>query len=284
MTVIVRRRKLGRTSCREIAAQAVSDIKVWRSDRACPPSDDGELFIRWGCTVDVPSRNVLNIAGALHQVNDKLNFRETLDNAELCPPTYFSEREARKNATFPIVIRPRNHSRGRNFYICDDVEQLSDTWWTLSVKHGESDLYASDLIDKAAEYRVFVVSGRAVSVAEKTPGNPDDVAWNVAKGGRFDNVRFDAWPLKVVRYAIEAFNLTSLDFGGVDVMVGKDGEVYVIEINSAPSLTSPYRQSTMAKAFDYIVENGKDRIPLVEERGGYLKFIHPAISGKARMI
>jgi glutathione synthase/RimK-type ligase-like ATP-grasp enzyme len=127
------------------------------------------------------------------------------------------------------------------------------------------------------------LSGRAVWVAEKTPANKAEIAWNVAKGGRFDNVRWNNWPLKAVKVAIEAFNLSSLDFGGVDVMVDKDGDVTVLEINSAPSLTSPYRQECMAKAFDYMLEHGKDRIGLVEEKGQYLKFIHPAIDKQAKL-
>jgi glutathione synthase/RimK-type ligase-like ATP-grasp enzyme len=120
-------------------------------------------------------------------------------------------------------------------------------------------------------------------VAQKTPGNADDIAWNVAQGGRFDNVRWDDWPLKAVRIAIEGFNLSDLDFGGVDVMVDGEGEAYILEINSAPSLTSEYRQTCFAKAFDYIIQRGKERIPLTKERGGYLKFIHPAINDRAKM-
>ena len=131
-----------------------------------------------------------------------------------------------------------------------------------------------------AEYRVAVVQGRAAWVARKTPGNPEDVAWNVARGGRFDNVRWDEWPLKVVKIAIQAFNLTELDFGGVDVMVDREGECYVLEINSAPSLTSPYRQRCMAKCFDYMVEH-PERISVPEQRGGYRKFIHPALRDNA---
>jgi hypothetical protein len=32
-----------------------------------------------------------------------------------------------------------------------------------------------------------------------------------------------------------------------------------------------------------MIEKGKDRIGLVEEKGGYLKFIHPAIDEKAKL-
>jgi hypothetical protein len=72
--------------------------------------------------------------------------------------------------------------------------------------------------------------------------------------------------------------LSGLDFGGVDVMVDRAGNCYVLEINSAPSQTSPYRQECTAKAFDYVVLNGKDNIPVVEQRGGWKKFAHPALS------
>ena len=77
---------------------------------------------------------------------------------------------------------------------------------------------------------------------------------------------------------------TVLDFGAVDVMVDADGRPYVLEINSAPSQTSPYRQECMAKAFDYIVRNGKEPIPVIAERGGYKRFIHPALTPDAQMV
>jgi glutathione synthase/RimK-type ligase-like ATP-grasp enzyme len=123
------------------------------------------------------------------------------------------------------------------------------------------------------------MQGRVICVAQKTPGNPDDIAWNVARGGRFDNVRWDEWPLKAVRVSLEAFALSGLDFGGVDVMVDNEGGCFVLEINAAPSLTSPYRQEMFAKGLDYMIVNGKTPIPLIQERGGWRKFIHPAVSG-----
>jgi glutathione synthase/RimK-type ligase-like ATP-grasp enzyme len=145
-------------------------------------------------------------------------------------------------------------------------------------------MYISELINKVAEYRVAFVSGRVCWVANKTPGDPSSVAWNVAQGGRFDNVRWGEWPLRVVRVAREAFMLSGLDFGGVDVMTDADGQAYVLEINSAPSQTSPYRQECMAKCFDYIVTNGKGDLPITTERGGFRKFIHPALTNEAIMV
>jgi glutathione synthase/RimK-type ligase-like ATP-grasp enzyme len=244
---------------------------------------EDNTFIRWGCTTNLPKQigghnTVINNAKAIHLVADKLEFRRVLEEAELCPRTWFKWNDGpHEDKGVSVIVRTRYHHQGRGMWLVHNYRDLQKCCVAL----GEGNYYINDYINKVAEYRVFVVQGRVVCVAQKTPGNPEAVAWNVAKGGRFDNVRWDAWPLKAVRKSVEAFNLSGLDFGGVDVMVDAEGECYILEINSAPSLTSPYRQECFAKAFDYIVENGKDRIPLTKKRGGYTKFIHPAICDHA---
>lgn len=275
--VLLRRRKLGLTSCKEIARLAQSDFTVLRNDKPFP--NNVTTVFRWGCTSDVPdSVKVVNKAKAIHLVNDKTGFRKLLNEKNLCPSTFFSVKEALENRGFPFVVRPSKHAQGRHLYVANTERELIE-----AVARCGPSYYISKLIDKVAEYRVFVANGRAVWVAKKTPGNPEDVAWNVARGGRFDNVRWDDWPLKAVKKSVEAFELSGLDFGGVDVMVDKNNNVFVLEINSAPSQTSPYRQQCVAKVFDYIVENGTKTIPLIGKPGGYLKFIHPAVEPRAKI-
>lgn len=283
MTVIYRRRKLGRTSCREIKKSMTSpNVIISRSDRPFPAPEGHALAIRWGCTGTIPIRNVLNTAEAIHEVNNKIVFRRKLEAAELCPKTWF-DYSPENRFVFPLIVRSAKHAQGRNLVVVNNQEEL-ETACKKFLRGPTRGFYISEIIDKVAEYRVFVVQGRAVCVAKKTPSNPEDIAWNVAQGGRFDNVLWGDWPLKAVRIAIEGFLLSSLDFGGVDVMVDANGQCYILEINSAPSLTSEYRQQCFAKAFDYIIENGKERIPLIGRRGGYRKFIHPAITNTAYLL
>lgn len=275
-SIILRRRRLGRTSCREIANNSTTGMLVHRNDRQWPAGIHYGTVIRWGCTGNIPRPvRTINKASAIHEVNDKLGFRRTLEEASLCPKTWFSLSSFFEEEQYPVVVRPSRHAQGRRLHVCRSADQV------INACRRYSSFYISELINKVAEYRVFVVAGRVACVAQKTPGNPDDVAWNVARGGRFDNVRWGDWPLRAVKASIEAFNLSSLDFGGVDVMVDEEGKPYILEINSAPSLTSPYRQACMAKALDYTITNGTDRIPLVNERGGWRKFIHPALSEEA---
>lgn len=279
MATIIRRRKLGMSSAKGISELSKTGIRWCRNDLGIP---NDNVYIRWGCTANVPVDNaiIINTAKAIHKVNDKLGFRRDLEEASLCPKTWFNINDVDPDTLRDkgVVVRPRAHAQGRKLWFVDDREQLR------RVCNNLGEYYINEFIDKKEEFRVFVAQGRVACVAKKTPANPEEIAWNVAKGGRFDNVRWDEWNLKAVKKSIEAFNLSGLDFGGVDVMVDADNNAYILEINSAPSLTSPYRQSCMSKVLDYIVDNGKGNIPLVDERGGYTKFVHPAITDKARMV
>lgn len=276
--VILRRRKLGMSSARGIAEKSVTGIRWTRNDFAADrlPHHD-EVVIRWGCTSNVASKRVINTAAAIHGVNDKGTFRMLLDEHELCPQTWRHPHDVPLDIINKqgVIVRPNSHAQGRNLFLCRNQRELLQAW--AKCQGG----YIGAFIKKDREFRVAVVQGRTAWVAEKTPADKDAIAWNVAQGGRFDNVRWDGWPLKVVRAAVEAFELSDLDFGGVDVMTDAEGNAYVIEINSAPSLTSEYRQQCFAKCFDYIAEHGKERIPRIKERGGYRKFIHPAVCDNA---
>lgn len=304
--IFLRRRKLGRGSCHGIRRilQPQHNIEVARNDirdrrhQRNPNHPRGyspkQWLVRWGCTAQLPEGrydNIIQPSRAIQQVNNKIEFRRLLleEGNELVPRTWFDQND--ETITYPCIVRPGHHAQGRALWVCNNARQLADAVSRARNSRWGPAYYISEVINKVAEYRVFIVQGRVAAVAQKTPGNPNDVAWNVAQGGRFDHVRWDDWPLQAVRKSVEAFNLTELDFGGVDVMVDGGGRAYIIEINSAPSLplksdgTPTHRQECMAKCFGYIFDTGsKQRIPIIEERGGYLKFIHPAICDRAILI
>lgn len=277
--IILRRRKLGRTSAREVsrfAQEAGMDLSEYRNDRKFP--NGVNMAFRWGTTSNLPEGvEVVNTSKAIHYVADKKQSRMDFADKGLAPKSWSDlkdvPQEALEGAKEGFIVRRAHHHQGRYLHHCTSFPELLEA----CRKYGEGNYYISEFVKKVAEYRVFLSQGRVVWVAKKTPADANAIAWNVAKGGRFDNVRWDDWPLKAVRVAREAFILTELDFGGVDVMVDAEGNAYVLEINSAPSQTSPYRQECTSKAFQWIMKNGKKRIDVIEKKGGYAKFIHPAI-------
>lgn len=282
MAIILRRRKLGRTSVREISRLSETRITGVLNERDPFPNTPPGIIFRWGCTADVPYRGqtIVNTAEAIHKVAEKASFRKLLADNGLAVDCWLNVRDwIVAGRPLPVIVRPNHHHQGRNLFHCTSEDEVLRICADRRLSDG---YYISKFFNKTREYRVFVAQGRAICVASKTPGNPRDIAWNVAQGGHFDNVRWDDWDLGAVRRSIEAFNLSGLDFGGVDIMVDDRRNYCVLEINSAPSLTSPYRQECFAKVFDYIVNNGKAVIPLAREPGGYRKFIHPVIGNNAR--
>ena len=270
--ILLRRRKLGRTSCKEIA-KGVEGAIVVRNDAPVPAAD---VVFRWGTTSNVPKKEgqlVVNSAESIHWcANKKASRLELQAKGVPVPPTWSAaEWMKQDNLQQDYVLRRECHAQGKDLWHGDAL-YIARMIREKNVYDG----YVSRLIDKVAEYRVFVCQGRVVWVAKKTPGNPDQVAWNVAQGGRFDNVRWGEWDMNVVGAAILAALASGTDFCGVDVMVDEDGKAYVLEVNSAPSQTSEYRQSCVAKAFDYIVKNGKEVIRC-EQLKRWRDVIHPAL-------
>lgn len=299
----LRRKRLGANSIRGMRAYlntspvnstgTVLSIGSWasviRNDKIAEQrgylSESRRLLIRWGCTTAtgvVPLERQLNTSSSITKVNNKMMFRQELqeNDSTLVPKTITETALGSLQTT--LVLRPATHAQGRNLFVVNSLDEL------LNVVHQRPRVfcngwYASELIDKVAEYRVYVVSGKVATVAKKTPVDPSAIAWNVAEGGRFDVVRWGDWPLEVCRVALEAFKYSGLDFSGVDVMVGRDGRAYVLELNSAPSLpllsdgSVSYRQKVMAKCFKYISDNGKEHFDTPEGYDNWRQVIHPAI-------
>lgn len=285
MFYILRRKGLGLESTKAIKELSQHEITIVRNDKL-PEFTDDDVVLRWGTTANLIEQpptstniytcNVLNKANNISLVNNKSFFRQTLQlqAPHLIPKTWFNYEDT--EITYPCILRPQHHAQGENLYFCDSKEQLQ-----FPIKYFSpfsNCYYISEFISKIAEYRVCFIQGLVAWVAKKTPKNPQDIAWNVAKGGKFKNVNWKAWPIDVIETAYQAYIISGLYLGGVDVMVDEKGRSYVLEINSAPSHTSPYRQSCTTKCIDYgITYNMFNHLQPNDNFKKYSKWLHPAL-------
>jgi glutathione synthase/RimK-type ligase-like ATP-grasp enzyme len=83
---------------------------------------------------------------------------------------------------------------------------------------------------------VFVFQGRAIQVARRYCDDPNQIAWNIAVGGKTVRVKRESWPLEAVKYAIQAAVKLGLDYAAMDVIVDETNQPYVLEANTAPGL------------------------------------------------
>lgn len=239
---------------------------------------DRAVIIRWGCTSTVPPTPVVNSVSAIHLAADKAKSRYMLQNhnPNIVPPSIFSEYDAPEGDVFPAILRPKFHAQGKKLWLVNDAKELTEVIQST----GLVQWYAGKYINKVAEYRVYTTFGKVAAVARKHPANPDAIAWNVAQGGYFTNVKWSEWPIDGCNKALRAAALTGLGIAGVDIMVDADGVSYVIEVNSAPSLplnedgSVSYRQRCIADTIEHYTQCKP--INYTEERTTWKDIIHPA--------
>lgn len=298
MITFLRRKKIWISSAKGIAEWMTGDnsvnstfwqgdgVNIIRNDQLHRPEvkavlAETDLLVRGGVTTptSVPLAKQINCSQGIHAVSDKAGSAYLMAEHGLTTPVSMNLNDARY-LSYPAILRPRHHAQGKNLWRVDSYEalvQMVNTNPALS-----NGWYAREYVPKVWEGRVYVASGHVVTVAEKTPDNPDAIAWNAAQGGRFDVMKWGAWPMEACRVACEAMSLFPIDFGGVDVMMDEDGKAYVIEINSAPSLpylsdgSVSYRQKCMGKVFKYWSEKGAPSSDGVSFNN-WKECIHPAI-------
>ena len=195
------------------------------------------VFIRWGNSyTEAPEGAVeLNSLEAVKNASNKLLMAITLIKAEGVnfPKCYFNDSTGIDLEEVNIL----SDVAGRDLYYRNKHNIVR-----RRANYVEGDLYATEPIDRAREFRVHVFNGRTIGVYEKIPHDPDQY---YCKNDNCDFVRLDMssednrHQLKGVRpQAVAAVNSLGLLFGGVDVIIDKEGVIYVNEVNSAPSLNS----------------------------------------------
>lgn len=229
-----------------------------------------KLIIRWGSRREAPignNLNAINTAASVANARDKRKSRQLL--GDLAPKTWYVKQDVK----FPCVVRPKRHHAGNKFFVCHNQIELAK-----AIKICKLGWYASELINKATEYRVFVLHGRIVAVSQRFPASPTAIAWNLAQGGKLINVKHKSWPLNVCKAAIDATKLVGLDWSAMDLAVDQSGKVVVFEANTAPGLRNPYTISCIGKAFTWAGNNGLPKP--VTNLTKWQSFVHPALKSE----
>lgn len=232
-----------------------------------------EWIIRWGTRrLDFVRANepdnsyTLNTAVALRRSQSKGRLRFLLADDGLSPPCILNrggrlvyaggvnhDKEQR------YVVREARHFGGKGLHVADNIWEAEAMLRTL----GEG-AYASPFIDKDREYRVMVVGNEAAFIVRKPKPENEGIAWNHDEGKwvTCDTARdirgFPGLYRRLTEAAVDAVELAGLDFAAVDIMVKSTGEVsydtYVLELNSAPSITIQRNIDSLVVAIDRLIQ------------------------------
>ena len=184
-------------------------------------------ILNWGCSHGPPLRGhkIYNSYAAVAIACNKLNTFEVL-KGQILIPNYTIDIEQAK--TFGRTLcRNLYGSGGKGIILAHTSEELV-----------KKPIYVQ-YIKKIKEYRVHVFY-KTIDIEEKKrrynkPDNFNKYIRSYNNGWVFCRENINP-PIEIGCLAEQTIKLIGLDFGAVDIILGYDGELYVLEVNTAPGL------------------------------------------------
>ncbi len=133
----------------------------------------------------------------------------------------------------PMIIKEAYGSFGQQVYLANDTAQAN----AIIDKLGCKEFIMQEFISESAgkDVRINVVGKKIVSSMMRY--NNNDFRSNITNGGKMQPFTASEAAKEA---AVKAFDAIGLDFAGVDVLFGKNGEAVVCEVNSNPHFKSSY--------------------------------------------
>ena len=177
---------------------------------------------------------VLNPARAVETCVDKFLASARLEEAGLTvPPTIVCQdadaaQEAFEQLEGDVVVKPLFGSEGRGMVRVSNAELAWRTFRTLE-RLGAVLYLQKYIAHEGWDLRVLVLGGQVLAAMRRHANG--DWRTNVSQGARPECVTPTA---AEERLALQAANAVGAPVCGVDLLPGRDGRTYVLEVNSVP--------------------------------------------------
>lgn len=164
--------------------------------------------------------------------------------------TQFAENAAEKLG-FPMIIKESYGSFGSQVYKAHDIYDAVEIANAISPNQMIFQEYIAE--SEGRDVRINVVGGKAVAAMERC--NKNDFRANVTNGGKMKPY---APTKEECEIAVRACKALELDFGGVDLLFGKDGAL-LCEVNSNAHIKN-ILDCTNINVADYIFDYIKEKL------------------------
>lgn len=200
--------------------------------------EKGDLVINWGNST-IPTwytESLLNQPVSISKAVNKVDCLSRLRDHGVSVPAFYLERvdayTYMHQVGIPVVARTKvASSSGKGIIMVPNDEPLSYDDFP------DAPLYTR-YIPPEYECRVHVFNNKVIDYAQKKKRNgveADPYVRSYKNGWVFcrEGVVLGQ---EVLKLAVQALDALGLHFGAVDIVVGKDGNPYVLEVNTAPGL------------------------------------------------
>lgn len=167
-------------------------------------------------------------------------------------PDYTFLLQVQGSLGYPMVIKENKGSFGEQVYLVknyyDAVEKIKE------IGHNEFLLQEYVESSKGRDVRIHVVGDRVVTAMERI--NENDFRANITNGGRMKKY---ASTKEQTEMALLVCRELHLDFAGVDILFGKEGEPILCEVNSNAHFKNIY-DCTGVNVADHIIQYIKEKM------------------------
>lgn len=211
-----------------------------------------DFVFRYGNTtawLETSPRIVINSMRSILLASNKPQFRFKLIMSGVPAPKLYSS-ESIDSAVFPVIARPVHHYRGKNFNIVETKDN--------AIQFLRSGHYIQEMIDKDKEYRFFVFNDKILEASEKERVNTDShpIIWGHEFGWNFVFCSLRNVNQNLKDYARMAARVSELNFCAVDCCIDKNGNPYILEINSAPGLIDRKAEKFALRIREWLQDKG----------------------------
>ncbi len=164
----------------------------------------------------------------LKLIGSKINVPKTI-SAPLCYGDYEVDKEGLKEVGeilgYPLVLKLSFSSLGKGVFLVNDYNEL----YNLTVKYKREAKIYQEYISSSfgVDIRVIVIGGKVVCAFKRV--SSCDFRSNAALGGFGEKFEL---PKEYEEMAISVAKTLELDYMGVDILIGKNNEPILCEVNS----------------------------------------------------
>ena len=177
-----------------------------------------------------------------------------LDNFELIKDKIVSD------FPLPAIVKRNRGSAGHNVFICrqpDDVKSSLEAIFDINKRGYDYVALAQEYIEISHEFRAVFFAKKLRLLYEKDnsnasfAGNLSPLHWEGAKARHIT----DAPQLAAIQQFVEPiFSQLPINYGGFDVAIDKNGQYWLLEINSSPNFSIFVRDNKKQIAIDMFAE------------------------------
>ncbi|MBC6433086.1 ATP-grasp domain-containing protein [Nostoc sp. HG1] len=143
----------------------------------------------------------------------------------------------------PVIVKRNSGSGGHNVFLCkntDEIETALKEIFNINYKKYDYVAIAQEFIHIKSEYRAIFLNKELVLLYEKDisdaefAGNLSPLHWNGAKAKYINNPQILS---EITNFAQPIFEELDLDYAGLDIVLDRDNQYWLIEVNSHPNYT-----------------------------------------------